>query len=51
MVGPLGWQVHCLRKGIKVHTEIVNQYLKGMDFNDEDVVVWADIMPNRPGGR
>ncbi|CAK9094359.1 FO synthase subunit 1, partial [Durusdinium trenchii] len=36
-----------LRIGIKVHTEIVNQYLKGMDFNDEDVVVWADIMPNR----
>lgn len=39
-----------LRKGIPVHLEIVNSYIRGMDWQEGDVVIWADMLPNRSHG-
>jgi len=36
------------RKGVPAHTMILDAYLRGMNFEDADVVVVVDILPNRP---
>ena len=33
-----------------MHLEIVNSYIRGMDWQEGDVVIWADMLPNRSHG-
>ena len=35
------------RKGVVLHHEIIEGYLKGITFEESDVVVFVDIVPNR----
>ena len=37
------------RKGIPAHTEIINSYLRGIEWSDGDVVLFIDCLPNRLG--
>ncbi|CAK9043568.1 FO synthase subunit 1 [Durusdinium trenchii] len=34
-------------KGIPAHTEIISSYVRGMEWQDGDVVIFADCLPNR----
>lgn len=39
-----------LRKGIPCHQEILNSYLRGVDWKDGDIVIFADCLANRHHG-
>ena len=36
-----------VRKGVPAHAAILTSYLRGLSFGDGDVVVVADVLPNR----
>ena len=36
-----------LRKGIPVHSGIVDGIMKGMNIKPEDRIIFVDIIPNR----
>ena len=36
------------RKGVPAHTEIIASYLRGIDWQDGDMAIFADCLPNRP---
>ncbi|CAK9023434.1 FO synthase subunit 1 [Durusdinium trenchii] len=35
------------QKGVPAHLEVITTYLRGMKFEENDLVVFADILPNR----
>lgn len=37
------------RKGVPAHAMILESYTRGMTFGEDDVLIVADILPNRPG--
>lgn len=45
--------IHCFaffpRKGIPAHTEIISSYLRGVEWQEGDVAVFIDCLPNRCG--
>ena len=37
-----------LRKGVPAHSQILQSYLRGIEFGEKDVVVWVEVLANRP---
>ena len=36
-----------MRKGIPCHTKVLESYLRGMSFGENDEVIWLDVVPNK----
>ena len=37
-----------LRKGVLGHLDIVQSYVNNPNLKDGDIVIWVDLLPNRP---
>ncbi|CAK9074147.1 unnamed protein product [Durusdinium trenchii] len=35
------------QKGVPAHSQILQSYLRGIEFGEKDVVVWVDVLANR----